>query len=244
MTTFWLMMWSSASSTRRDAAGAATRGVRVASDAAQEHAASSAAVAEAAAPPRAQARRESSRRGAQHSCYPLVDRGTRQARGQRAAWRRSVAPKKAAALACVRSVPWKRAAARAAWRGTRGAERKPYDSRREHRAPEGFSTRGCHLQAERLSRNCTLGLHDAAQQRRRSTPHTPCSCATVYGTGRRRGCGCEWRVRSARPNPKFAAARVRAMRLYVVAVAAVAFGLCAKRSPTIRGQKGQKAQKK
>jgi hypothetical protein len=134
-----------------------TRGVRVAPDAAQEHAASSAAersaaLAEAAAPPRAQARRESSRRGAQHSYYPLVYRCNRQVRGQRAAWRRSVAPKKAAALACVKSVPWKRAAARAAWRGTRGAEREPYDSRREHRAPEGFSTRGC-------NQKCFTELH-------------------------------------------------------------------------------------
>ena len=76
-----------------------TSGVRVAPDAAQEHAASSAAersgtLAEAAAAPHAQARRESSRRGAQHSCYPLVDRCTRRARGQRAAWRRSAAQKR------------------------------------------------------------------------------------------------------------------------------------------------------
>ena len=76
-----------------------TRGVRVAPDAEQEHAASSAAersgtLAEAAAAPRAHARRESSRRGAQHSCYPLVDHCTRQARGQRAAWRRSAAQKR------------------------------------------------------------------------------------------------------------------------------------------------------
>jgi hypothetical protein len=76
-----------------------TRGVRVAPDAAQEHAASSAAersrtLAEAAAPPHAQARRESSRRGAQRSCYPLVHRGTQQARIQRTAWRRSAAQKR------------------------------------------------------------------------------------------------------------------------------------------------------
>jgi Fe2+ transport system protein FeoA len=82
-----------------------TRGVRVAPDAAKEHAASSDAersgtLAEAAAPPRAQARRESSRRGAQHSCYPLVDRCTRQLRGQRAAWRRSAAQKR---LRCSRT---------------------------------------------------------------------------------------------------------------------------------------------
>jgi hypothetical protein len=119
-----------------------TRGVHVAPDAAQEHAASStaecsAALAEAEAAPHAQARRESSRRGAQHSCYPLVHRGTRQARIQRTAWRRSAA-QKAATLAHVRSVPRKRAAARAAWRDTRGVEREPYDSRRERRAPEAF----------------------------------------------------------------------------------------------------------
>jgi hypothetical protein len=76
-----------------------TRGVHVAPDAAQEHAASSAAehsrtLAEAAAAPHAQARRESSRRGAQRSCYPLVHRGTRQARIQRTAWRRSAAQKR------------------------------------------------------------------------------------------------------------------------------------------------------
>jgi hypothetical protein len=47
-------------------------------------------------------------------------------------------PKEAATLAHVRSVPRKRAAARATWRDTRGADRKPYDSRREHRAPEAF----------------------------------------------------------------------------------------------------------
>ena len=120
-----------------------TRGVRVAPDAAQEHAASSAAersgtLAEAEAATRAQARRESSRRGAQRSCYPLVHHGTRQARGQRAAWRRSAAQKAARTLVHVRSVPRKRAAARAAWRDIREAEREPYDSRREHRAPEAF----------------------------------------------------------------------------------------------------------
>ena len=76
-----------------------TRGVRVAPDAVQGDAASSAAecsgtLAEAAAPPRAQARRESSRRGAHRSCYPLVHRGARQARGRRAAWRRSAAEKR------------------------------------------------------------------------------------------------------------------------------------------------------
>jgi hypothetical protein len=74
-----------------------TRGVGVAPDAAQEHAASTAersgTLAQAEAGPHAQARRESSRRGAQHSCYPLVDRCTRKARGQRAAWRRSAAQK-------------------------------------------------------------------------------------------------------------------------------------------------------
>jgi hypothetical protein len=82
-----------------------TRGVRVAPDAEQEHAASSAAersgtLAEAAVPPRAQARRERSRRGAQRSCYPLVHRGTRQARIQRTAWRRSAAQKR---LRCSRT---------------------------------------------------------------------------------------------------------------------------------------------
>ena len=76
-----------------------TRGVRVEPEAAQQHAASSAAersgtLAVAAAAQRAQARRESSRRGAQRSCYPLVHHGTRQARGQRAAWRRSAAQKR------------------------------------------------------------------------------------------------------------------------------------------------------
>jgi hypothetical protein len=136
-----------------------TRGVRVAPDAAQEHAASSAAersgtLAEAAATPQAQARRKSSRRCAQHSCYPLVHRGTRQARGQRAAWRRSAA-QKAATLAHVRSVLRKRAATRVAWRDTRGAEREPYDSRREHRAPEAFQHGAA---SRRLSLNRTLGV--------------------------------------------------------------------------------------
>ena len=75
-----------------------TRDVGVAPDAAQKHAASSAAgrsgtLAQAEASPHAQARRESSRRGAQHSCYPLVHHGTRRARGQRAAWRRTAAQK-------------------------------------------------------------------------------------------------------------------------------------------------------
>ena len=76
-----------------------THGVRAAQDAAQEHAASSTAersgtLAEAEAGPHAQARRKSSRRGAQHSCYPLAHRGTQRARGQRAAWRRSAAQKR------------------------------------------------------------------------------------------------------------------------------------------------------
>jgi hypothetical protein len=137
-----------------------TRGVRVAPDAAQEHAASSAAersrtLAEAEAAPRAQARRESSQSGAQHSCYLLVHHGTRQLRGQRAAWRRSVAQKKAATLAHVSRVLRKRAAARAAWRDTRGVEREPYDSRRERRAPEAFQ----HGAASRnASLNCMLGV--------------------------------------------------------------------------------------
>ena len=104
---------------------AETRGVRVAPDAAQEHAASSAAersgtLAQAEAAPHAQARRESSRRDAQRSCNPLVHRGTRQARGQRAAWRRSAQPKEAAMLAHVRSVPQKQAA----WRDSLGAGRE------------------------------------------------------------------------------------------------------------------------
>jgi len=71
-----------------------TRGERVAQEAQERSASSgterSGTLAEAAAAPCAQARRESSRRCAQHSCYPRVDRCTRQARGQRAAWRRSV----------------------------------------------------------------------------------------------------------------------------------------------------------
>jgi len=130
-----------------------TRGVHVAPDAEQEHAASCAAersgtLAEAEAATRAQARRESSRRGARRSCYPLVHHGTRQARGQRAAWRRSAA-QKAATLAHVRSVLRKRAAARAAWRDTRFAGRAQHASGRERRAPEGFSTRGKQRERER-----------------------------------------------------------------------------------------------
>jgi hypothetical protein len=136
-----------------------TRGVHVAPDAEQEHAASCAAersgtLAEAEAAPHAQARRESSRRDAQRSRFQLVHHGTRQARGQRAAWRRSAA-QKAATLAHVRSMLRKRAAARAAWRDTRIAGRAQHASGRERRAPEGFSTRG---KQKGFSQNRTLGV--------------------------------------------------------------------------------------
>jgi hypothetical protein len=150
-----------------------TRGVRVAPDAEQEHAASSAAersgtLAVAAAPPRAQARRERSRRGAQHGCYPLVDRCTRQLRGQRAAWRRSAA-QKAATLVHVRSA-------------CRGSERPgaTHTEQTESSTTQGvstahrrLSTRGCKQKG--FQGTARWGLHDAARQRRRSTPHTTCN---------------------------------------------------------------------
>jgi len=151
---------------------AETRGVRVAPDAAQEHAASSAAersgtLAQAEAAPHAQARRESSRRDAQRSCNPLVHRGTRQARGQRAAWRRSAAQRGCDARARQKHATEASGRARAAWRDSLGAGREPLDSGREHRAPEGFSTRGCkHKGSE--SHVGGSNSHDAEKQRLQS----------------------------------------------------------------------------
>ena len=144
-----------------------TRGVRVAPDAAQEHAASSAAersgtLAQAEAAPHAQARRESSRRDAQRSCNPLVHRGTRQARGQRAAWRRSAQPKEAATLAHVRSMPQKQAAARERPSATRSVQAESHKT-------QGVST--AHLKAfqggaaSRMALNRTLGDATLTMQR-------------------------------------------------------------------------------
>ena len=55
----------------------------------------------------------------------------------------TVQPKKSCSTHLRQKRAVKRAAERVAWRDTRGAEQEPYDSRRERRAPEGFSTRGC-----------------------------------------------------------------------------------------------------
>ena len=60
-------------------------------------------------------------------------------------------PKEPAALACVRSVLRKRAAARAPWRDTSGAGRVNYDSGRERCAPDGA------VQQKGFSLNRTLG---------------------------------------------------------------------------------------
>ena len=137
-----------------------TGGVRVAPDAAQEHAASSATersgtLAEAEAATRAQARRESSRRGAQRSCYPLVYHGTRHARGQRAAWRRSAAQKRlrrfCTSEACCGSERQRE------WPGATHAVQN------ESHTTQGVSTAhrrlfNTGLQPERLSLNRTLGV--------------------------------------------------------------------------------------
>ena len=146
-----------------------TRGVRVAPDAAQEHAASSAAersgtLAQAEAAPRAQARRESSRRGAQRSCNPLQHRGIRQARGQRAAWRRS-----AAQGGCDAHARQKRAAeasGRTSSVATRSVQVKSHKT-------QGVSS--AHLKAFQRSKQkgteSQVGgcnAHDAAQQRLQS----------------------------------------------------------------------------
>ena len=159
-----------------------TRGVRVTPDAAEEHAASSAAerretlVEAEAAPPRAQARRKSSRRGAQRSRYPLVHRDTRQARGQCAAWRRSAQPKEAATLTHVRSVLQKRAAARERPGATRSVQAKSHNT-------QGVST--AHLKAfqlvaaSRMALNRTLGDATLTTQRSRggnNSAHTVKLC--------------------------------------------------------------------
>ena len=163
-----------------------TRGVHVAPDAAQEHAASSAAersaaLAEAAAPPHAQARRESSRRGAQHSCYPLVDRCTRQARGQRAAWRRSAAQKRL-----------RRSRTSEACHGSERPRERPGATHavwNESHTTQGVSTAhrrlfNTGLRAERLSLNRTLGVaRCSAAEAAEHSAHT-CNCVKVDGAGR------------------------------------------------------------
>ena len=65
----------------------------------------------------------------------------------------------------------------------------------ERSTPPGVSA--AHLKAFQhgasrkvFHRTARWGLHDAAQQRRRSTPHTPCNCVKVVGAGRG-GCGVQ-----------------------------------------------------
>ena len=168
-----------------------TRGVRVSPDAAQEHAASSAAehsrtLAEAAAAPHAQARRESSRRGAQRSCYPLVHRGTRQARIQRTAWRRSAAQKRL-----------RRSRTSEACHGSERPRERPgatHAVQIESHTTQGVSTAhrrlfNTGLQAERLSLNRTLGVaRCSAAEAAEHSAHTVQLCDGLrHGT---RGCEC------------------------------------------------------
>jgi hypothetical protein len=120
-----------------------TRGAHVAPDAAPEQRASSAALrrtlAEAATTLHAQARRTSSRRGARRSLFRLAHHDKRQARSQRAAWRRSAAQR-----GLRRELTHVRSACRGSERlDTRSADGERLDSRRACRAPEGDSARSC-----------------------------------------------------------------------------------------------------
>jgi hypothetical protein len=134
---------------------------------------------------------------ATHSCTAVRDRHAASAQHGVA----EHCPREAAELAHVRS-----ACRGGERRGTLGANGERHGPRRKHRAPEGFSTRGCKQAG--VSPNRTWGnAHEAAHSRRRSTRRTPCNCAKMSSVGRG-GCLCS----NASCSVRFLACRAEARR--------------------------------